>query len=144
MMKISKNGLELIKKHEGLKLKAYRCPAGVLTIGYGHTGPDVKDGLEINKAKADCLLDSDVRFAVKKVNELVKKTISQNQFDSLVSFTFNLGPGRLASSTLLKKVNQNPNDKSISLEFAKWVNASGKKLEGLVIRRKDESELYFS
>jgi len=143
-MNISTKGLELIKKHEGLRLKAYRCPAGVLTIGYGHTGPDVKEGLEINKGKADCLLDADVRFAVKKVNELVKKPINQNQFDSLVSFTFNLGSGKLASSTLLKKVNQNPDDKAISLEFAKWVNASGKRLEGLVSRRKDESELYFS
>lgn len=143
-MNLSTKGLALIKKHEGLRLKAYRCPAGVLTIGYGHTGPDVKEGLEINQAKANCLLDSDVRFAVKKVNELVKKPITQNQFDALVSFTFNLGPGNLAKSTLLKKVNADPGDKSIRTELGKWVNSGGKPLPGLIARRKEEAELYFT
>lgn len=143
-MNLSGKGLALIRKHEGLRLKAYRCPAGVLTIGYGHTGPDVKEGLEINQAKANCLLDSDVRFAVKKVNELVKKPINQNQFDALVSFTFNLGSGNLAKSTLLKKVNVDPGDKTISGEFAKWVNSGGKPLPGLIARRKEEAELYFT
>lgn len=143
-MNLSAKGLALIKKHEGLRLKAYRCPAGVLTIGYGHTGPDVKEGLEINQAKANCLLDSDVRFAVKKVNELVKKPITQNQFDALASFTFNLGSGNLAKSTLLKKVNADPEDKSIRGEFAKWVNSAGKPLPGLVARRREEAELYFT
>ena len=143
-MKTSNKGIDLIKKYEGLRLKAYKCPAGVWTIGYGHTGADVAEGLEITEERADELLLSDIAQFENHVNSVVKSTIKQNQFDALVSFAFNLGGLSIKNSTLLKRVNANPIDPAISDEFAKWVNAGGKRLAGLVKRRAEEAELYFS
>lgn len=141
-MKINKEGLELIKKFEGLKLKSYRCPANILTIGYGHT-KGVKENQEITEEEATKLLLEDISTFETGVKNLVTSKINENQFSALVSFSFNLGLGNLKSSTLLKKVNINPNDKSIKLEFVKWNKAGGKVLSGLTSRRKSESELYF-
>ncbi len=101
-MKLSVNGMNHIKNWEGLRLKAYKCPAGVWTIGYGHTGPDVKPGGTITQAQADALLDKDTDDAESAVNTLVKVPLSQNQFDALVSFVFNTGIGSFKNSTLLR------------------------------------------
>ena len=142
-MKTGKLGKDLVKKYEGLRLKAYKCPANVWTIGYGHTGADVFENLEITAEKADELLAQDLGRFEKAVMKLVTTNIGQNQFDALVSFTYNLGEGNLKSSTLLKKINVNKEDPAIKTEFGKWVNAGGQKLAGLVKRREEEAVLYF-
>lgn len=146
-MNISLKGVNLIKYFEGLKLKAYKCSAGVWTIGIGTTiykdGTKVKQGDIISEAFAIELFQNDIKKFEKQVSSLVTSKINQNQFDALVSFAYNLGAGALGKSTLLKKVNANPNDGTIILEFEKWVSAGGVKLEGLIKRRKAESKLYF-
>ena len=148
-MKTSQTGIDLIKSFEGLKLEAYKCSAGVPTIGYGSTFyPDhkpVKMGDKLkDKNEAEELLKVTLIEFEKNVSALFYNVIlKQNQFDALVSFAYNLGTASLAESTLLKKVKANPNDKTISLEFAKWVNAGGVKLPGLIKRRKAEADLYF-
>ena len=138
-----KEGINLIKKFEGLRLEAYLCPAGVWTIGYGHT-KGVEKGQVITQLEADNLLKEDLSSFEKGVTSLIKSNINQNQFDSLVSFAFNLGLANLKSSTLLKKVNSNSNDRTIVDEFIKWIYAGGKPLEGLKRRRQAEAYLYFS
>lgn len=141
-MKTSNKGIELIKKHEGFRSKAYRCSANVLTIGFGHT-LNVKSTDVIDKAQAEYFLRQDVEFAEKEVNKH-NLNINQNQFDALVSFVFNLGVGNFARSTLLRKIKSNPNDPTIRKEFERWIYAGGKVLTGLVRRRKEEAELYFT
>ena len=138
-MKTSYKGFTIIKDHEGLKLTAYKCPAGVWTIGYGHT-KGVKKGDTCTKDEADAWLIEDVKTAETALTAL---TLNQNQFDALVSFTYNLGTGNLKKSTLYKKAKLNPNDESIRDEFAKWINSNGKPLAGLIKRRAAESELYY-
>lgn len=144
-----KKGLDLIKKFEGLKLKPYLCSAGVPTIGYGNTfyedGKKVtlNDSL-ITEQRASDLLSLTVKTFEKHVDSFCRDDINQNQFDALVSFAYNLGPNSLKNSTLLKKVNANPNDPTIRDEFMKWTKAGGKVLKGLVERRKSEADLYFS
>jgi len=146
--KISKKGLDLIKKFEGLKLKPYLCSAGVPTIGYGNTlyenGKKVslKDTI-ITEQRATELLSNSLKNLEQHVDSFCRDDINQNQFDALVSFAFNLGPYNL-KSTLLKKVNKNPNDPTIRDEFMRWTKAGGKVLKGLVERRKCEADLYFS
>jgi len=146
-MKTSENGIKFISEHEGLKLTAYRCPANILTIGYGHTGKDVTPGLTITKERAIELLKSDIAWAEDCVNKNLSN-LNQNQFDALVSFVFNVGSGSFQSSTLLKRAKVNPNDSSIAGEFAKYnkANQNGAlaPLPGLTERRKNESNLYFS
>lgn len=142
-MKTSKKGIDLIKQFEGCRLQTYKCSAGVDTIGYGHTGKDVQPAMKITETQAEVLLSGDLTFFENGVNKL-GLPLSQNQFDALVSFAFNLGLGNLQSSTLLKKARINPTDKSIRNEFNKWVNAGGKRIEGLVKRRAAEANLYFS
>jgi lysozyme len=147
--KISKKGLDLIKKFEGLKLKPYLCSAGVPTIGYGNTlyenGKKVslKDTI-ITEQRATELLSNSLQNLEQHVDSFCRDDINQNQFDALVSFAFNLGPYNLKSSTLLKKVNKNPNDPTIRDEFMRWTKAGGKVLKGLVERRQCEADLYFS
>jgi lysozyme len=149
-MRIDSKGINLIKTFEGIRLGAYLCPAGVATIGYGSTYyPDntkVKMGDKLkDAAEADALLAVTVQPFENNVTALINGTqITTNQFNALVSFAFNLGTAALAKSTLLKKVKANPNDPSVTIEFMKWVNAGGIKLEGLVRRRKAEAELYFT
>jgi lysozyme len=147
--KISQKGIDLIKKYEGLKLKPYLCPAGVATIGYGNTF--YEDGRrvrmtdpQITEERASELLSHTLKTFEKYVDSYCRDDINQNQFDALVSFAFNLGPYNLKNSTLLKKVNADPNDSEIRKEFLKWTKAGGRVLKGLVRRRTEESDLYFS
>ena len=135
-------GLSLIKRFEGLYLESYLCPAKVWTIGYGHTKGVVK-GQKITEEEAEDFLKKDLAAAEKTVNSL-NVQLTQNQFDALVSFVFNLGSGNFLSSTLCKKVKKDPNDSTIRNEFGRWVNSKGKKVPGLVKRSQEESELYFS
>lgn len=150
-MKITKigiNGLKLIKKFEGCKLKAYKCPANVWTIGWGSTyykdGKKVKEGDVITQGEADALLLTTLENYEKAVDSFTRDDINQNQFDALVSFAYNCGTHALKNSTLLKKVNANPNDPNIVNEYHKWTRGGGKVLTGLVRRRKEESELHFA
>ena len=148
-MQINEKGLELIKKYEGFKGKPYLCPAGVWTIGYGSTFyPDgrkiTSTDPEISLAQATELLMNTLVSFERGVSKRVKQPLNQNKFSALVSFAFNLGLGNLENSTLLKKVNANPNDPSIKDEFMKWNKANKKVLKGLTLRRESEAELYFS
>lgn len=135
-------GLKLIKHFEGFYPTTYLDPVGIPTIGYGHL---VKDGLPfqepINEDQALELLKGDLDIAEKAVNRLVQVPLMQNQFDALVSFTFNLGAGALQRSTLRRKVNAQEHDQ-VGPEFTRWVWASGRKLPGLIKRRQAEAELY--
>lgn len=142
-MKASSKAINLIKQSEKLKLTAYKCPAGVWTIGWGHT-KGVKMGQVITIQEANRMLCEDVAVCESAVNRLVKSSINQNKFDALVDFVFNLGAGNLASSTLLKLINNNPNDPAIKAQFMRWVHSGSKVLPGLVIRRERDVELYFS
>ena len=143
-MKISVKGLSLIKRFEGCKLTSYQDIGGVWTIGWGTTGPSVGPNLTITQAQADSWLQTHVDQFAAQVTDLLKVSVNQNQFDALVSFCYNLGPANLKSSTLLKKVNANPNDPTIRAEFLKWNKAGGKALAGLTRRRTAEANLYFS
>lgn len=146
-MNLNEAGKNLIKSFEGCKLKAYKCPAGLNTIGFGSTfypdGTKVKEGDVITKERADELFDLIVNDFAEKVRPLIKKELSDNNFSALVSFSYNAGVGNLKNSTLLKKVNANPNDETIRGEFLKWVRANNKVLAGLERRRKAEADLYF-
>ena len=139
-MEISQEGLSLIKKFEGCELEAYKCAAGVWTIGYGSTN-DVKEGMEISQERADILLLEDVEVFEKAVNELVEVPLEQNQFDSLISWTFNLGPTNLKNSTLLKVLN-NKNYDEVPTQIKRWNKAGGKVLQGLIRRREAEALLF--
>lgn len=142
-MKISQKGVGLVKKFEGLELKAYKDSVGVVTIGYGSTGPHVFMGQVITESQAEALLIKDLSRFESGVTELVKVPLTQNQFDALVSFSFNLGLGNLKSSTLLKKLNAKDYI-GASKEFERWNKAGGKVLNGLTRRRLDEKELFLS
>lgn len=149
-MNISRKGIELLKEFEGLRLNAYKCSAGVSTIGYGSTyypdksnvkmGDVLRDKLEAEVLLINTLVDYDIY--VSKYTKSVKLT--QYQFDALVCFAFNVGLGNLSKSTLLKMVLANPNDPKITPEFAKWNKAGGKVLQGLTKRRAKEAQLYFT
>lgn len=140
-METSNKGIELIKRFEGLRLEAYRCPAKVWTIGYGHTR-GVKEGDIITHQQAHNFLSEDLRPVEKVVNrECIG--INQNQFDALASFVFNIGETAFCRSTLLKCIKANPNNPNISNEFARWNKAGGMVLAGLLRRRRAEIELYF-
>lgn len=136
----SEKGLELIKHYEGFSAQAYKCPANIWTIGYGHTA-GVTEGQTITAEQGEQLLKKDLAHAERSVNSLVKVTLNQSQFDALVSFVFNLGSGNFQSSTLLKKLNQQDFD-GAALEFKKWVKSNGSVLPGLVKRRNSEAELF--
>ena len=146
-MKLNKAGADLIKSFEGLRLDAYLCSAGKPTVGFGSTffedGTPVKLGDKITKERADSLFEKVSDSFAAKVKGLIKSDINENQFSALVSFSFNVGIGNLKSSTLLKKVNANPNDPTIMQEFKKWNRASGNVLAGLTRRREAEANLYF-
>jgi len=147
--KLSQKGLELIKSFEGLSLKPYVCAGGINTIGYGNTyymnGKKVTlQDKPITKEQAEELLKHSLSTYEKAVDSFCRDDISQNQFDALVSFCYNVGTGALQKSTLIKKVNANPKDVTISDEFMKWNKANGRVLVGLTRRRQAESKLYFS
>ena len=135
-------GLELIKKFEGCKLKSYLCPAGVPTIGYGHTY-GVKLDRTISVQEAEVLLDHDYQEAEDAVLSLVTVPLMDNELAALTSFVFNLGATNLSTSTLLKKLNKS-DYKGAAEEFDKWVWAGSKKLNGLIARRAAEKELFLA
>ncbi len=139
-MRTSQNGINLIKKYEGCRLAAYKCPAGRWTIGYGHTS-GVKAGQKITQKQAENYLKSDLKEYEKGVEKAVKVTLNQNQFDALISFTYNCGIGALISSTLLKKLNAG-DYKGASKEFLKWNKSNGRVLNGLKRRRNAERALF--
>ena len=141
-MRTSPKGIALIKEFEGLRLKAYKCPGGVWTIGYGHTA-GVKPGMVITENQAEEYLKADLIAFEKYLNGL-GLALNQNQFDALISFIYNVGTGNFSSSTLLRKIKLNPQDNSIIDEFLKWVYSKGRVLPGLQRRRLAEMKLYFS
>lgn len=139
---MTQQGLDLIKKYEGLRLEAYKCPAGVWTIGYGHTKGVIK-GMKISKEEAEKLLQQDVSvFELQVINTVGK--LSDCKIDALVSFAYNVGIAAFRNSTLCRKVKANSDDPAIRNEFMKWIYAGGKKLQGLERRRKEEADVYFS
>ena len=141
-MEASKILIKQIKAFEGLRLEAYRDAAGVLTIGYGHTGSDIRAGDRISVYWALELLKNDLGATEAAVRRLhVART--QGQFDALVSFAFNLGIQRLQGSTLLKVIRGGGSRQQIRREFKRWVYAGGKRLKGLERRREWESRRFF-
>ncbi len=150
-MRIQKSSAKcfaIVKAFEGLSLKAYKCPAGIWTIGFGNTfypnGTRVKQGEVITESRAIELLKTTLDFFEKQVDNMTRDDLSQNQFDALVDFAYNVGHGNLKSSTLLKLVNVNPNNPAIKDEFLKWNKAKGSPLKGLTRRRNSEAHLYFN
>ena len=142
----SKNCYDLIKEFEGCKLEAYPDPGtggAPWTIGYGHTGPDVHPGLTITQEQAEELLMQDIKKAAAAVNAKVTGDITQEEFDALVDFVFNVGAGNFAASTLLKKVNSG-DIHGAAAEFEKWDMAAGKHMAGLLRRRHAEAEEFLS
>ena len=139
-MKISQEGLSLIKKFEGCELAAYRCAANVLTIGYGST-KDVKEGDTITQEEADSLLLHEMYEYEGYINDMVKTDLKQNEFDSLVSWVFNLGPSNLSSSTLLQKLN-NKDWNDVPNQIKRWNKAGGQVKQGLIRRREAEALLF--
>ena len=140
-MKTSPEGIALIKSFEGCILKTYNCSAGVKTIGYGHTGPDVKAGMVITQELADSLLRQDLHKFETGVTAAVKRVPEQCEFDALVAFSFNVGLGALQKSTLLRKLNAD-DVRGAADEFLKWDKAGGKQLAGLTRRRKAERAMF--
>ena len=139
-MNISQEGLSLIKKFEGCELEAYKCAAGVWTIGYGSTD-GVNEGMEISQERAEMLLLEDVAVFEESVNKLVEVPLEQNQFDALVSWTFNLGSTNLKNSTLLKVLNDKDYE-GVPAQIKRWNKAGGKVLQGLIRRREAEALLF--
>ena len=139
-MKISQEGIALIKKFEGCELEAYKCAAGVLTIGYGHT-KGVTQGMQITKAQAEEMLVEELATYETYVSDAVDNQLDQCMFDALVSWTYNLGPTNLLSSTMLKVLNAGEYDE-VPAQLKRWNKASGKVLEGLIRRREAESLLF--
>lgn len=147
-MELSRKIKEMIKGWEGCRLSAYRCPAGVLTIGYGHTGPDVTPGKRITQAEADALFERDImEFAASVAPTFAGVQLSACQFDALVSLSYNIGALQKKAPTLVRMVRANPADSAIRAEFLKHVNTrvNGvlKPLPGLVKRRTAEADHYF-
>jgi lysozyme len=139
-MNISAEGLGLIKKFEGCVLDAYKCPAGVWTIGYGHT-KDVQPGDSWSQSHAEHMLEVELEEYESYIKDLVKVNLSQNQFDALVSWVYNLGPANLKASTLLKVLNAGEYDE-VPAQIKRWNKAGGQVLDGLIRRREAESLLF--
>ena len=137
----SKDGLLLTERFEGCVLKAYHDQVGVLTIGYGHTGPDVKEGLAITQAQAQEILAKDLEIAAACVNRVVSIPLTQQEFEALVDFVFNLGAGAFEHSTLLKALNAN-NLVAAVRHFEEWDHAGGVIVAGLLRRRQAEAQLF--
>lgn len=150
-LKTSQKGIELIKKFEGCKLTAYRDSVGVWTIGFGHT-KDVKADMVITAEQAEQFLKDDVVYFENGVNKLLKTLkaqVTQNQFDALISFAFNLGLGNLRKSTLAKKLyvmqqNDRNSVQDVADEFPRWNKAGGQVLTGLTHRRNAERALFLT
>ena len=145
---ITQKAINLIKESEGCRLKAYKCSAGVDTIGYGNTfypdGTKVKIGDTITQQRAEELLLFILEGFLSGINKVVKVKLNDNQIGAIVCFVYNIGIGNFTKSTLLKKLNQNPNDPTIKDEFMKWNKVNKVVLKGLEVRRSKEALLYFS
>ena len=142
MRHVTQEGLDLVKRFEGLRLERYLDAAGLPTIGYGHLirpGEEFGDG--ITETEAEELLRRDLQLAERAVLRLIRVPLTDGRFDALVSFTFNLGPGALQRSTLRRKVNREEHA-LVPAEFLRWVWAGGRKLKGLVRRRQAETAVY--
>ena len=146
-MKLNKDGYNLIKQFEGCKLQAYQDSVGIWTIGYGSTYYEnmqrVKQGDKVSQQRANEIFEFVANRFARNVDDLITSQPTQNQFNAVVSLAYNIGLGNFQRSTLLKKLNRNPNDKTIKYEFLKWINAGGRQLQGLINRRKKEAEIYF-
>ncbi len=140
-MSIPDAAIEIIEKFEGLRLKAYKCPAGVWTCGVGHTGPDVVEGLVISEDVAEEWLRLDLISADVALDRLVKVPVNPNQRAALLSLIFNIGKTAFATSTLLKLLNTGDYDGAAS-QFVRWNKAGGVTLAGLTNRRAAERELF--
>jgi len=143
-MKLSQAGLDLIKRFEGCKLKAYQDAVGIWTIGYGHTGPNVHEGLTITQKQADDILAQDAGRFASGVSANVNVSLTQAEFDALVSFAFNVGLGAFKTSTLLKLLNDNADRTVVASQFLRWNKAGGRVLDGLTKRRNAEKALFLS
>lgn len=145
-MKVNKEGIDMMHHFEGCKLEAYQCSAKVWTIGWGNTyyqdKKSVKQGDKITQEQADELFEMIMNEFSIMVRKVLKKEISENRFSAIVCFAYNVGMGNLKASTLLKKVNINPDDPTIPSEFLRWNKAGGKVLNGLTRRRQAEADLY--
>ena len=139
-MKTSEEGVALIRHFEGCRLEAYLCPAGVWTIGYGHT-LDVREGDVIDQEAAEALLIEDLEEFEGYVTSLVEIELKQHQFDALVAWTFNLGPTNLKESTMLNRINYGPLS-DVPFQLQRWNRAGGQVLDGLVKRRAAEAALW--
>ena len=147
-MQCNQAGFEIVKYFEGFHSKPYLCPAKIPTIGYGSTrGFDNKkiriNAAEITKEEGQTLLERDIKSAENSVTRLIKVEMNENEFSALCSFVYNLGSGRLQSSTLRAKMNRSDYEGAAN-EFPKWRRAGGKILRGLVLRRKMEQKLFLS
>ncbi len=143
MKTLSQRGLDLIKHYEGFRATPYHCPAGKLTVGYGHLIKLSEHFDKITEAEGEALLRNDVSEAESAVSRLVKAPLTQNQFDALVSFVYNIGTNRFARSTLCFLLNQEMYF-AAAQEFQKWAWGGGKKLPGLVKRRAAEKQLFLT
>ena len=139
-MKISQEGIALIKHYEGCKLESYQCSAGVWTIGYGST-KNIKEGMSIDAEKAEQLLVKDLAIFEKEVKNLVSVPLEQNQYDAIVSWTFNLGSSNLKASTMLKVLNNGVYE-AVPEQLKRWNKVKGVVNDGLVKRRKSEALLF--
>lgn len=139
--KINAAGLTILKRFEGCELKAYRCPAGVWTIGYGSTGKQVKPGMVISVEEAEALLRDDLSRFERAVAEAAGSGTNDNQFSAMVCLAYNIGTGAFSKSTLLKKHLAGDFD-GAAQQFLRWTVAGGRVLNGLVRRRKAEADLY--
>lgn len=147
IMTLSKTGLDFIKKWESLSLKAYKCPKGIWTIGYGHTS-GVKPGMQITKEEAEALIKKDVFMAESAVNELQQffsyPVMSQNEYDALVSLVFNIGTDAFRKSTLRKYIILGYPKKTIADQFLVWTYVNKKYCQGLQNRRREERQIYLN
>lgn len=147
-MELSTKIKQKIKAWEGCRLTAYRCPAGVWTVGYGHT-EGVTPGMKITRQQADAMFEADIKQFSERVKRVIGPVkLNNNQFDALVSLAYNIGIGRLSKSELLKMVKANPDNPDIRIEFGRYVyattNGVKRQLPGLVSRRIEEANHYFS
>jgi len=140
-MSILDHAAPLVKKYEGCRLDSYKCPADVWTIGVGHTGPEVHEGLKWTQAQADEALNKDLLRALNDARKVIDVGLNDKQMAAIVSFVFNLGIGNFRNSTLLKKINKG-DFLGASKEFGKWTYGGGKQLPGLVARREAEANLF--
>lgn len=146
-MKINAEGLDLIKRWEGLRLETYKCSAGVDSIGYGHTSaagePKVTPGMKITANEAEEILTRDLAKYEKAVTKALSVAPSSNQFSAMVSLCYNIGPGNFASSSVVRRLNEG-NAKAAADAFLMWNKAGGKVVKGLTARREDERKLFLT